>query len=93
MVVDEVYCAPIVTSSTIILSQSKTFLFHHLFNKDGKAHVEFFKGGKLNQTLLKFTPLCSFGIPNLIVSLKHHNNLGSFDYIFKLKALSSYDYI
>jgi hypothetical protein len=94
MVVDEVYCARIVTSSTIVFSQSKTFLFHHLINKDGKGHVEFLKGEKLNQTLLKFAPLCSFGIHNLIASLKHHfNNLGSFDCIFKLKALSGYDYI
>jgi hypothetical protein len=59
-----------------------------------KGHVEFFKGEKLNQTLLKFTPLCSLGIHNLIASLKHRlDNLGSFDYIFKLKALPGYDYI
>ncbi len=41
-----------------------------------------------------FTPLCSPSICNLIVSMKHHlDNLGSLDYILKLKALSGYDYI
>jgi len=38
--------------------------------------------------------VCSLGIHNLIVSLKHHpNNWGSTDWIFKLKVLSGYDYI
>jgi hypothetical protein len=56
--------------------------------------MEFLKGEKLNQMLLKFTPLCSPSIRNLIVSLKHSfDNLGSFDYIFKLKTLFGYDYI
>ncbi len=56
MVVDKVCRTPTTTSSTIILFMSKTFLFHHLFNKDGKSFVEPLKGVKLNQTLLKFIP-------------------------------------
>jgi hypothetical protein len=65
-----------------------------LFNKNGKGLVEFLKGEKLDQMLWKFAPLCSLGICNLIVSLKHHpDNSGSIDCILKLKALSGYDYI
>jgi len=61
---------------------SKAFLFHHLFNEDGKGLVELLKGEKLNQTLLKFAPLCSLGIRNQIISLKHlFDNLNSLDYI------------
>jgi hypothetical protein len=41
--------------------------------------VELFKGEKLGQMLLKFAPLCSPTIHNLIASLKHH--LGNFDFI------------
>jgi hypothetical protein len=44
MVVEEVCCTPIVTTSTIVLTISKTFLFCHLFNKDGEGHVELLKG-------------------------------------------------
>jgi hypothetical protein len=33
--------------------------------------MEPFKGEKLDQMLLKFAPLCSLGIRNLIISLKH----------------------
>jgi hypothetical protein len=56
--------------------------------------MEFLKGEKQNQMLLKFTPSCSPGICNFIASLKQHpSNSGSIDYILKLKALSSYDYI
>jgi len=56
--------------------------------------MELFKGEKLNQMLLKFAPLCSPNICNLIVSLKHSlDNSGSFDCILKLKTLFSYDYI
>jgi hypothetical protein len=94
MVINEVYRTPTTTSLTISLFASKSFIFCHLFNEDGRDHVEFLKGEKLNQILLKFTPLCSFGICNLIASLKHHpNNPGSFDCILKLKALFGYDYI
>jgi hypothetical protein len=94
MVTDEVYCTPIATSLAIIFSMNKIFLFHHLFNEDGQGPMELLKGEKLNQTLLKFAPMCSLGIHNLIASLKHHpDNLISFDCIFKLKALFGYDYI
>jgi hypothetical protein len=64
-----------------------------LFNKDEKGHVELIKGEKLHQISLNFAPLCSPSIHNLIVSLKHRlGNLGSIDYILKLKALFGYDY-
>ncbi len=89
MVIDDVYR----TSSTIALFVNKNFLSRHLFNEDGKGIVELIKGAKLNQTLLKFTLICSLGICNLIASLEHHpNNMGSLDYIFKLKALFGYNY-
>jgi hypothetical protein len=35
MVIDEVYCVPFATF--------KTFLYHHLFNKDGKGFMELLK--------------------------------------------------
>jgi hypothetical protein len=53
MVVYDVCRTPTVTFSSIVLSASKSFLSHHLFNKDGKGLVELLKGEKLNQTLLK----------------------------------------
>jgi hypothetical protein len=82
MVVNEVCCTLIATTLAIILFVSKTFLSHHLLNEDGKGPMELFKGEKLNQMLLKFAPLCSLGICNLIASLKHHHsNSGSIDYI------------
>jgi len=94
MVVEEVCCMPISTTLAITLSTSKTFLSCHLFNEDGEGHVEVLKGEKLYQTLLKFAPLCFDGICNLIASLKHRlGNLGSIDYIHKLKVLSGYDFI
>jgi hypothetical protein len=93
MVVDEVYHTPTATSLTISLSMSKIFLFHHLFNEDGKGPMELLKGEKLNQTLLKFIPLCSLGKRNLIVSLNHRlDNPSSLNSIVKLKALFSYHY-
>jgi hypothetical protein len=55
MVVDEV-CR---TYLVIALFANKTFLSCHLYNEDGKSLVEFLEGERLNQTLLKFTPLCS----------------------------------
>ncbi len=56
--------------------------------------MELHKGEKLDQMLLKFTPLCSPSIHNLVASLKHcPGNFGSIDCILKLKALSIYDYI
>jgi hypothetical protein len=94
MVVDEVCCTLTTTISTIVLSLNKTFMFCHLFNEDGQGLVEFLKGQKLDQMLLKFIPLCSLGIRNLIASLKHcPSNFGSIDYILKLKALFGYHYI
>jgi hypothetical protein len=94
MVVDKVCQTLTTTSSAITWSTSKTFLSRHLFNKDGEGFVELVKGEKRNQTLLKFTPLCSPGIHNLIASLKHrHNNPSSLNYILKLKASFGYDYI
>jgi hypothetical protein len=94
MVVDEFYCTPPTTILTIVFSANKTFLSHDLFNKDGKGPMEILKGEELDQTLLIFAPLCFPSICNLIVSLKHRlGNLGSIDYILKLKALSSYIFI
>jgi hypothetical protein len=80
MVVDEVCRMPTPTTSVIALSTNKTFLFRHLFNEDGQGPMELFKGEKLDQMLLKFVPLCSLGICNLIASLKHcHGNSDSID--------------
>ncbi len=94
MVANEFCCKPTVTSFTITFTMSMSFLSCHLFNEDEKSPMELLKGGKLNQTLLKFAPLCFPNIHNLIVSLKHRpNNPSSLDYIFELKALSGYDYI
>ncbi len=94
MVAKEVCHTPIATTLAIALTMSKTFLFCHLFKEDGEGHVELLKGEKLDQALLKFTPLCFPNIHNFIASLKHHpSNLGSIDYILKLKAMSSYDFI
>ncbi len=69
MVANEVCHTPTTTSLTIALFANKSFLSRHLFDEDGKGLVELFKGEKLNQTLLKFIPLCSLGIWNLITSL------------------------
>jgi hypothetical protein len=56
--------------------------------------MEFLKGEKLNQAMLKFIPLCSPNIHNLILSIKHcPGNMGSLDSIFIFKSLSPYDYI
>jgi hypothetical protein len=56
--------------------------------------MELIKGEKLNQMLLRFAPLHSPSIRNLITSLKHRfGNSGSINYILKLKALSSHNYI
>jgi hypothetical protein len=94
MVVEEVCRMTLATTLAITLSTSKTFLSRQLFNEDGEGHVEVLKGEKLDQTLLKFAPLCFDGICNFIASLKHHlGNLGSIDYIHKLKVLFSYDFI
>jgi hypothetical protein len=94
MVVEEVCRTPIATTLVIVLTMNKTFLFCRLFNEDGEGHVELLKAEKLDQTLLKFTPLCFPDIHNFITSLKHRpSNLSSINYILKLKAMSSYDFI
>jgi len=94
MVANEVCHMPTTTILAIALFASKTFFFCHTFNEDGEGLVKLFKGEKLHQMLLKFAPLCSPSIHNLITSLKHHlGDSGSIDYILKLKVLSSYDYI
>jgi hypothetical protein len=94
MVVYEGYYMPIATTLAMALYVRKTFLFNHLFNENGQGSVELLKGEKLNQMLLKFIPLCSFNIHNLIISLKHHPGNSNFvDCILKLKALFGYDYI
>jgi len=94
MVVDKVCCTLIATTLAITLFVSKTFLSRHLFNEDGKGPMELFKGEKLDQMLLKFAPLCSPNIHNLIISPKHHpSNSSSIGCILKLKALFGYDYI
>jgi hypothetical protein len=67
MVIDKVCCTPTATFFTIALFMSKTFLSRHLFNEDGQGLVELLKGKKLNQTLLKFAPMCFPSICNLIV--------------------------
>jgi hypothetical protein len=66
----------------------------HFFLVTCSMKMEFFKGEKLDQMLLKFVLLCSPSIHNLIVSLKHYlGNFDSIDYILKLKALFGYNYI
>jgi hypothetical protein len=94
MVANEVCHTPTTTTLSIALSMSKTFFSYHLVNEDGQGPMELFKCEKLDQMLLKFAPLCSLGIRNIIASLKHHpSNSGSIDYILILKALFGYDYI
>jgi hypothetical protein len=94
MVAKKVCHTPIATTLAITFTTNKKFLFCHLFKEDGEGHVELLKGEKLDQALLKFTPLCFLDIHNFIVSLKHHpSNSSSIDYILKLKAMSSYDFI
>jgi hypothetical protein len=93
MVVNEVCHTSSTTSSVIILFTNKSFLSRHLFNKDGEGPVEFLKDAKVNQMLLKFVPLCSLNMRN-VVSLKHHlNNPSPLDCILKLKALPGHNYI
>jgi hypothetical protein len=70
MVVEEVLCMPNAMSFTMSLVMNKTCLFRHLFNDYGERLIEFFKGEKLNQTMLKFDPMCSPSICNRISSFK-----------------------
>jgi hypothetical protein len=94
MVVDEFYCTPTTTSLAIALFANKSFFLVTCSRRMDNVLWSSSKGEKLNQMLLKFVLLCSFGICNLIVSLKHcFDNLSSIDYILKLKALSKYNYI
>jgi hypothetical protein len=56
--------------------------------------MELLKGEKLDPMLLRFAPLCSPSMRNLIISFKHRlGNSGSINYILKLKALFGYNYI
>jgi hypothetical protein len=73
---------------------SNTFLSRHLFNEGGQFTIKLLKGGKFNETLLKFIAMCSPNIHNLISLVKHHlGKMGSIDSILTLKALSPYNYI
>jgi len=47
LVMEEVSHTPRAIASTIALATSKTFLFKHLLNKDGKGQEEVLKGEKL----------------------------------------------
>jgi hypothetical protein len=88
------FVTPTATTLVVVLSTGKTFLSCHLFNEDREGPMELFKCEKLNQTSLKFVPLCSLDKQDLIASLKHHlDNSGSLDCILKLKAPSGYDYL
>jgi len=91
MVIEEVLRMPTTTSLAIALVVIRTFLSHHLFNEDGEGPMEFLKGEKLNQTMLKFVPLCSLNIHKMISLFKHHpRNMGSLHSILTLKSLSPY---
>jgi hypothetical protein len=69
-------------------------MFHQLFNEDGEGFIELLKGENLNQTMLKFAPLCSPYIHTFITSFKHDmKNMSSIHYILMLNALSPYKYI
>jgi hypothetical protein len=70
MIVEEVLCMPNATPFAISLVVSKTFLSCHLFNDYGEGPIEFFKGDKLNQTMLKFNPMRSPNIYNRISLFK-----------------------
>jgi len=60
--------------------------------KMGKSYGAF-KRWKTKSNLLKFAPLCSLSIRNLIISLKHClGNLSSIGCILKLKVLFGCDY-
>jgi hypothetical protein len=89
-VVNKVCHMPITTSLAIVLSANNFFL--SLFVQWGwRRFYGIVKAKKLNQ-MLKFVPLCSPNIHNLIASLKHHfDNPSFFDYILELKALFVYD--
>jgi hypothetical protein len=60
MVINKVCDMPSTTILAITLSTNKKFLSHHLFNEDGEGLVEFLKGEKLDQTLLKFIPFLAY---------------------------------
>ncbi len=78
----------------IALNESKAFLAHHLFNENGKGHVEILQGEKLDKVTDKFQPMCSPNIWNLIASFKHNaSTRGPVDNILLIKSKSFYDYI
>ncbi len=91
MVTNEVCCMPTATFLVITLFTSKTFISRHLFNEDRQGLMELLKGEKLNQTLLKFAPMCFPSIHNLIKASSRYSS--SLDCILKLKARFGYHYI
>jgi len=92
--IKEVLHTPNAMSFVIALATNKTLLFCHLFNEDGQGTIKFLKGDKLNETLLKFTPLCSPNIHNLISLIKHcPRKMGSIDSILTFMGFSPYNYI
>jgi hypothetical protein len=93
MVIDKVCRTPITTTLVIPLFTKRNFFLITCSMRMEKV-LWSFSGEKLHQTLLKFIPLYSPSICNLIASLKHHlGNLGSIDYILKLKVFFGYNYI
>lgn len=70
MIAEEFLRMPNATSFPISLFANKTFLSCHLFNDYGEGLTKFFKGEKLNQTMLKFDPMCSPNICNQISLFK-----------------------
>jgi hypothetical protein len=62
LVEEEVFRTPKATVSAIMLAISKTFIFEHLLNEDGKRPMEVLKGKKLHQAMDKFIVLSS---PNI----------------------------
>jgi hypothetical protein len=73
---------------------SNTFLFRCYFNEAGQCIVKLLKGGKFNETLLKFFPMCSPNIHNIISLVKHHiGKMGSIESILTFKDFSLYNYI
>jgi len=62
--------------------------------RTGKGIIEFLKGDKFNETLLKYVPLCPPNIHNFISLVKHcFVKMGSIDSILMFKAFSPSDYI
>jgi hypothetical protein len=78
----------------IALNASKAFLAHHLFNENGKGHVEILQGEKLDKVMDKFQPFYFPNIQNLVASFKYSaSTRGPMDNILFFKSKSLYDYI